>query len=580
MRRTSLSILALVAAGALALGGCSGPAGTTTGGTGTGTETSGTGTSLPLADLNIQPRDSLETGGQLRFAISVMPSNWNPMNVDGNTVAAASIWDFVGPTNWDYADDASITPNTNYVESYDVTDAEGDNPQVVTLHLNPDAKWNSGRTIDYTDYVASWQACNGTQADFNCASTDGWNQIASVEQGDTATDVVVTYNSSYPDWSATLSSVYPAEGVSDAETFNNGWAGPDGFHPEWHTGPFAFSSYNEAQLVLTLERNDAWWGDPALLDTVTFSELQNPADVQAFANNEVDVVENMIDANSYQQVQARTGGAIRTAGGRQWRHFTMNTETGNLTDVRIRQAIQMATNREAIAQSDLAGLPVDPASLMLGNHFFMPGQEGYVDNSGDFAYDPEAAGALLDEAGWTMPEGGTVREMNGQPLTIDYAMLTGVATSENEGRLLQTDLAAVGIQLNLVNTPAGDFNNTLINGTFGIIAFTWQGTPYPMANVRQIYGAAAEGSTEPSDSNFARLVNPEIEELIPQIETEADHDTRVDLTNQADKLIWESGHTLPIYRRQAFTAVPENLANYGAATFASTRVEDIGYTAS
>ena len=85
-----------------------------------------------------------------------------------------------------------------------------------------------------------------------------------------------------------------------------------------------------------------------------------------------------------------------------------------------------------------------------------------------------------------------------------------------------------------------------------------------MNNVRQIYGAAAEGSTDPSDSNFAQLVNPEIEELIPQIDTETDLQTRIDLTNQADALIWDQVHTLPIYRRQSFTAVPANLANFGA----------------
>ena len=127
------------------------------------------------------------------------------------------------------------------------------------------------------------------------------------------------------------------------------------------------------------------------------------------------------------------------------------------------------------------------------------------------------------------------------------------------------------------NTPAGDFNNTLINGTFGIIAFTWQGTNYPMANVRQIYGAKNEGDTVPSESNYAQLVNPEIEKLIPQIDTEADKTKRQELTNQVDKLIWEEVHTLPIYRRVGYTATPKNLANYGAATFKSIKVEDIGY---
>ncbi len=533
---------------------------------------------LPLSDLNPVPRDELVQGGELRFAISLLPSNWLGMNVDGNTVPGDTIDQWTMPSNWIYAEDATFEPNPNYVESFDVVEATETDPQVVTLNLNPDAKWNSGDTIDWEDYEASWKACNGEQEDFNCASTDGYNQIDSIEQGDSPTQVVVTFKSSYPDWAAVLFRVYPAEGVADATTFNEGWAGVENFNPDWHTGPFAFDEINEAELILSLVPNPNWWGDEPLLDKVTFQELDNPADVQAFANGEIDVVQTMIDSNSVDLASNRSDGTIRTAGSRQWRHFTFNSTAPILSDIEVRQAIVKATNRVAIAQSDLAGLPVDPEQLMLGNHFFLPGQDGYVDNSGDFAYDPDAAMAQLDAAGWEMPDGGEVREKDGEPLVIEYAMLTGVATSENEGKLLQADLAAVGIQLDLINTPTADFVTTLTERDFGIIAFTWQGTNYPMNNVRQIYGAASEGSEEPGDSNFAALVNPDIEALIPQIDTEPDRPTRVDLTNEADSIIWESVHTLPIYRRQAFTAVPETLANFGASTFENYLAENVGYT--
>ncbi|MCP4085309.1 MAG: ABC transporter family substrate-binding protein [Actinomycetia bacterium] len=534
-----------------------------------------TGGELPLSDLNPVPRGELVQGGELRFAVSLLPSNWNGLNVDGNTVPLDRIDGFVMPNNWIYAEDASFEPDPDFVESYEITEPD---PLVITLTLNPNAVWNSGDVIDWEDYHAMWAACNGEQEDFNCTSTDGFNQITSIEQGDSPTQVIITFQGPYPDWSATLSTVYPAEGMVDATTFNGAWAGTD-FNPDWHTGPFAFDGLNQAERILTLVPNPNWWGEPPLLDSVSFEELQNPADVQAFANGEVDVVETMIDSNSLTLAQNRPDGEIRTAGSLQWRHFTFNSENTLLQEQAVRQAIVKATDREAIAQSDLAGLPVDAEQLMLGNHFFMPGQQGYVDNAGDFAYDPEAAMAQLDEAGWVLPEGGKFREKDGTPLVVEYAMLTGVPTSENEGKLLQSNLAAVGIQLNLIPTPTDDFVSTLTGGTFGIVAFTWQGTNYPMRNVRQIYGAASEGSTKPSDSNFARLVIPALEELIPQIDTETDIQTRIDLINRADSLIWEHVHTLPIYRRQSFTAVPENLANFGASTFelSSIQAEDIGY---
>ena len=206
---------------------------------------------LPLSDMNKVSRDELAQGGDLRFAISLLPSNWNGLNVDGNTVPLARIDDFVMPNNWIYADDASFVPDPDYVIDYEVTPATETEGQVVTINLNPDAVWNSGRTIDVTDYQATWTACNGEQEDFNCASTDGFNQVTSIEAGDSDTQVVISYAAAYPDWSATWSTVFPAEGVSDATTFNEGWAGTE-FNPDWHTGPFAFESINEAERILTL----------------------------------------------------------------------------------------------------------------------------------------------------------------------------------------------------------------------------------------------------------------------------------------------------------------------------------------
>ena len=205
----------------------------------------------------------------------------------------------------------------------------------------------------------------------------------------------------------------------------------------------------------------------------------------------------------------------------------------------------------------------------------MPGQAGYRDNSADYKYDPEAAKKGLDEAGWKKQ--GDYRVKDGKTLTINYAQLTGVPTSENEGALFKQDMAKIGVKVNLVNTPSDSFTQTLSSHSFDVIAFTWNGTAYPMANIRQIYGAAAEGSKQPSQSNYSQLLDPKVEKLISKIGTESDVSKRRELANQADKTIWDDVMTLPLYRRMSFTAVPKNLANFGASTFQTVRAEDIGF---
>ena len=568
MRKTLTTAVAALAVGSLALSGC-GQKNQSGGDQNKGDKT--TSASAPLAALNIKPRDQIKDGGTLRLTITMLPTGWNPMQVDNNTVDLNSIiWQFIGVNNFDITEDGTPKPNPNYIKSVTVDTKGG--KQVVTLHLNPKAKWNSGRTIDYTDYQATWKSSNGENDKFLPSTTDGFNQISSVEKGDKDTDVVITYKTTYPDWTTVLSTVLPKEGVKDPHTFNDGWKT---LNPDWFTGPFIPMKIDEASKTLTVKRNGKWWGDKSKLDTVSFKAMDSATQTKAFANKEIDAASNITTEDGYRTVQKRPDVEMRQAGSVQWRHFTFNTKSTMLSDKKVRQAIVKGINRPAIAKSDLAGMPVSPETLMLGNHLFMPGQAGYRDNSADYKYDPEAAKKGLDEAGWKKQ--GDYRVKDGKTLTINYVQLTGVPTSENEGALFKQDMAKIGVKVNLVNTPSDSFTQTLSSHSFDVIAFTWNGTAYPMANIRQIYGAAAEGSKQPSQSNFAQIVDPEVEKLISKIDTESDVSKRRELANQADKTIWDDVMTLPLYRRMSFTAVPKNLANFGASTFQTVRAEDIGF---
>ena len=568
MRKTLTTAVAALAVGSLALTGCGQK--NQSGGDQNKSDKA-TSASAPLAALNIKPRDQIKDGGTLRLTITTLPTGWNPMQVDNNSVdLQPTIWQFIGVNNFDIAEDGTPKPNPNYIESVKVDTKDG--KQVVTLHLNPKAKWNSGRTIDYTDYQATWKSSNGENDKFLPATTDGFNQVTSVEKGAKDTDVVIKYKATYPDWTATWSSVLPKEGISDPNTFNSGWKTPN---PDWFTGPFTPTKVDQASKTLTVKRNDKWWGDKAKLDTVTFKAMEDAAKTKAFANKEIDVADTIITKDGYETAKKRDDADMRAAGSLQWRHFTFNAKSASLSDKEVRQAIVKGINRPAIGKSDLAGIPVNPDTLMLGNHFFMPGQAGYKDNSGDYKYDPKAAEKQLEDAGWKKQ--GDYRVKDGKTLMINYAQLTGVPTSENEGALFKQDMAKIGVKVNLVNTPSDSFTQTLSSHSFDVIAFAWNGTPYPMANVRQIYGASAEGSKKPSQSNFSQLIDPEIEKRIPSIDAESDVSKRRELTNQADRIIWDNVMTLPLYRRISFTAVPKNLANYGAATFQTVHAENIGF---
>lgn len=565
MKRSTRVVAALTAVAALALTGCGG-----------GSKQTG-GAAAPIdekaADIQInqQDRGNLAEGGELRWAIASFPDNWNRGHANGNNGDTADIVDnFLSPRNLVADPAGKLSWDPLFVESADV---EAGPPQVVKLKLNKEAKWNSGDPITWEDYQATWKALSGENSEFQPASTDGFNQIASVEKGADEFEVVITYKETYPDWEANWSSVYNKNAMKDPETFNNGQV--DGPNTDWLTGPFkvADNGIDKAQKTVTLVPNENWWGEKPILSKVVFRTIEEAgAQAQAFANNEIDVVTGMVNADQIAKARTRPDGDIREASGRQWRHFTFNSKSGLLTDKALRAALVKGINREAIAQSDLAGMPIEDVSkLMLGNHFFKPGQEGYQDNTGEYGYDPEKAKKELDDLGWKLEEGKEYRTKDGKELEFSYTMLTGISTSENEGKLLQSDMKNIGVKVTFDKQAPAKFGEILDNHSFGVIAFTWISTIFPMANVGQVYGCG-------SQSNRTGVCNDKITELTKQIDTEMDHAKRIELTNEVDKVIWEETMTVPIYLRRDFVATPKNLANFGAFGSATPIAENFGFT--
>lgn len=103
---------------ALGLAGCSSGSGGQSGNqSGNNEGAEGATDAVPASAINAHDRADLEKGGQLRFAISSMPTSWNTMNVNGNQVDLASTMaTFIAPANWIYQGDGTFDVNPNYVE--------------------------------------------------------------------------------------------------------------------------------------------------------------------------------------------------------------------------------------------------------------------------------------------------------------------------------------------------------------------------------------------------------------------------------------------------------------------------------
>lgn len=524
-----------------------------------------------VAQINPTPRDQVQDGGTFTWPIDAVPSNFNYGHLDGPNKDTSDVMSALMPSAFEADPTGAPLWNPDYLAS-EPTLTVGP-PQVVTYAINPRAVWADGTPITWEDFYWQWKAQNGSDTQYQIASASGYEDIEDVQKGKDEREVIVTFKHSYADWRAIFDPVYPATTNKDPKVFNEGWKE----RPLTTAGPFVLDSIDQTAKTITLVRNDKWWGNRARLDAIMYRAIEPDAQIDALANGEIDATDVGPDANKFSRAKTIGNVEVRVAGGPNFRHVTVNGTGAILQDLRVRQALAMAIDREAIARALLGPLDIDPQPL--NNHIFMANQAGYRDNAGALGvYSPARARELLDEAGWAL--NGSVRTKDGQPLEITAVIPAGVTTSRQETELIQNMLAQVGIALTIDTVPVGDFfSQYIVPGRFDLTVFSWMGTPYPISSSKSLYAKPIQNEEGGLDvkQNFARVGSDEIDQLFQQATQELDPSKATAIANRIDALIWQEVHSLTLYQRPELVAVKRTLANFGAFGFATWRYENIGW---
>lgn len=197
------------------------------------------------------------------------------------------------------------------------------------------------------------------------------------------------------------------------------------------TGPFAFTQWDRGSRVI-LERYGAYWGEaPALTkatylfisDTATLTNALLAGDVDGtnnFAPEALAVFEN--DPRFKVLVGSTEGETI----------VGTNNAKAPFNDLRVRQAMAHALNRQEVIDGATYGYGVP-----IGTHF-APHHPYYLDLTGTYPHDPDAARALLAEAGYPDGFSATLK-------------LPPVAYARLSGQIIASQFAQVGIRLELIN---------------------------------------------------------------------------------------------------------------------------------
>ncbi|CAA0121965.1 putative protein [Mycolicibacterium vanbaalenii] len=514
------------------------------------------------ADINPQDPSTLQQGGNLRLALSGFPPNFNYLHIDGNLGELGALLRATQPRAFFIRPDGEMTVNEDYFTSVELTSTD---PQVVTYTINPKAVWSDGAPITWEDIAAQINATSGKDPAYLFAAPNGSERVASVTKGVDDRQAVITFARHYADWRGMFagnSMLAPKVMTETPEAFNTGFL--DGPSPS--AGPFTITSVDRSAQRIVLSRNPQWWGTPPVLDSITYTVLDDAAKIPALQNNALDAV-GLGTLDDLTIARRTDGVSVRRAPAPSWYHLTFNGAEGSiLSDPALRTAIAKGIDRQAIAAITQRGLVDNPVPL--NNHIYLAGQEGYQDNA--TAFDPEAARRDLDALGWTLGGDGQFREKDGRRLTIRDVFYDAQSTRQI-GQIAQNNLAQIGVELQL-NAVAGGtlFSDYITPGNFDIAQFAWGGDAFPLGGLTQIYASDGE-------SNFGRIGSPEIDAKIEQTLSELDPAKARDLGNELDELIWDVGFSLPLFQSPGNVAVRSNLANYGPSGIGDLKYTAIGF---
>ncbi|WP_205787223.1 ABC transporter family substrate-binding protein [Specibacter cremeus] len=517
---------------------------------------------------------AVKDGGTLTLAVDQLPDNWNTLQADGANVSGAEIVDPTtgGPVRTTV--DGGWEVNPDYATEVKLV---SENPQVVEVKLNPKAVWEDGTPITYKDFEATVKAASGANKAYQLASSNVYQDIASVTKEDTDQNFKITFKNKNADWPAILggstagqatASILPAAVAADPKAFNEGYKAK----PLPSDGPYKVSTVDTNGKVVTLVPNPKWWGEKPKLAKIIMKVVSRDALAQAYANKEIDAVSVGTNKDNYDTAKKRADGAIQQSGGLTWNHVTMNGSKGPLADAKVRQAVARALDRNTISASRLS--PIGAPVTSQGSYIYMPGQKGYQDNATPvIGYDPAAAGKLLDEAGYAKGSDG-IRTKDGKPLTLAYTLDANNPVSEQIFKQIQANLKAVGITLKNNTVPSDKFfSDYVLKSNFEMTGFAWSGTPFPISSTESIFYPADGGQ------NFTGITDQKLGDLWAKANAELDPAKRIELANEIDKTIFAYTPVIPLTPTPNTYGVSKGLVNYGAAQFQSIDWTKVGWKA-
>ncbi|NNE81701.1 MAG: ABC transporter substrate-binding protein [Silicimonas sp.] len=417
-----------------------------------------------------------------------------PPHLDPTSAAAGAIDQVVYSNVFEgltrFGPDGSVNPGL--AESWEISE----DGTTYTFKLRSGVKFHDGTDLDAGDVVFSLDRARAEE------STNAQKALfAGISGVEAADDTTVKVMLSAPQGNFLFNMAWGDAVIVAPESIENIKTNPIG------TGAFTFADWKQGDSI-TISRNPNYWGDAPALEEATFKFISEPtAAFGAMMAGDIDAFYGYPAPENLAQFEADPRFNVLAGNTEGETILAINNKMEPFDDVKVRKAVSMAIDRQAIIDGAMFGY-----GTPIGTHF-APHNPDYVDLTANAPFDPAAAKALLAEAGY--PDGFSTTLKLPPP---SYA--------RRGGEIIAAQLREIGIETEISNLEWAQWLEQAFRG--------------------YDYGLTIVSHTEPMDIGiyarpeyYFQYDNADFQTLINDLSVENDPATRSDLLKKAQTIISE-----------------------------------------
>lgn len=316
-------------------------------------------------------------------------------------------------------------------------------------------------------------------------------------------------------------------------------------------GPFKLIRGGLGESQITLKRFDADFEGFSGSKRLEFHVLQD-ATLRALEllKGRIDLVQNALPAAIVPLFQSKNDFKFVSKAGANFNYLAFNFRKPLFQHLKVRQAFAHAINVDGILKYKLPNLASRADSLLNPDHW------AYRRNLGRYDYDPARAKIILDEAGYSDPDG------DGPKTRFNLIYKTSTDKQRLEfAQIIASNLREVGIGVEIRSYEFGTFMRDLKQGDFDIATLTWVGISDPdiyylIAHSTQIPPAALDGL------NRGAYADARMDDLLEQSRVELEAQKRLTIFKEIQKKFFDDLVYVPLWYEHNFAVMKKDVIGY------------------